>query len=329
MRSWTGVLDGLFFSLSPLWRLLIIALLMALMIIVSRRKRFLTWGGCAAAALLGLVVMYISGISGIVLLLFFFLSSSIVSHLSRRLDYIAEKGDERDMMQVAANGIPAALSILLYRISPYHEAFIIAFAAAIAEAEADTFSGEIGRLSHSDPVSILTFTKVPKGLSGGITVLGLAAGAASSFLIALLFMGTFGSTFSSLLIIASSGFLGSVFDSLLGACAMGDIGKHFPDNDDRFKDADSMLLLKEVVKLIKSKGFSVNNIDATVIAQSPKLAPYIDLMRKNIAGVIGIELSAVSVKATTEERLGFTGALEGIAAHCVCITEQKDKIKFI
>ena len=217
MRSWTGVLDGLFFSLSPLWRLLIIALLMALMIIVSRRKRFLTWGGCAAAALLGLVVMYISGISGIVLLLFFFLSSSIVSHLSRRLDYIAEKGGERDMMQVAANGIPAALSILLYRISPYPEAFIIAFAAAIAEAEADTFSGEIGRLSHSDPVSILTFTKVPKGLSGGITALGLAAGAASSFLIALLFMGTFGSTFSSLLIIASSGFLGSVFDSLLGA----------------------------------------------------------------------------------------------------------------
>lgn len=123
--------------------------------------------------------------------------------------------------------------------------------------------------------------------------------------------------------------LHAVCDSLLGACAMGDIGKHFPDNDDRFKDADSMLLLKEVVKLIKSKGFSVNNIDATVIAQSPKLAPYIDLMRKNIAGVIGIELSAVSVKATTEERLGFTGALEGIAAHCVCITEQKDKIKFI
>ena len=123
--------------------------------------------------------------------------------------------------------------------------------------------------------------------------------------------------------------LHAVCDSLLGACAMGDIGKHFPDNDDRFKDADSMLLLKEVVKLIKSKGFSVNNIDATVIAQSPKLAPYIDLMRKNIAGVIGIELSAVSVKATTEERLGFTGALEGIAAHCVCITEQNDKIKFI
>lgn len=123
--------------------------------------------------------------------------------------------------------------------------------------------------------------------------------------------------------------LHAVCDSLLGACAMGDIGKHFPDNDDRFKDADSMLLLKEVVKLIKSKGFSVNNIDATVIAQSPKLAPYIDLMQKNIAGIIGIELDAVSVKATTEERLGFTGALEGIAAHCVCITEQKDKIKFI
>lgn len=123
--------------------------------------------------------------------------------------------------------------------------------------------------------------------------------------------------------------LHAVSDSLLGACALGDIGKHFPDTDDAFKNADSILLLKKVVELIKSKGYSVNNIDATVIAQSPKLAPYIDLMRENIAVALEIPVDYVSVKATTEEKLGFTGAKEGISAHCVCLIEEKKKIKFI
>ncbi len=123
--------------------------------------------------------------------------------------------------------------------------------------------------------------------------------------------------------------LHAVSDSLLGACALGDIGKHFPDTDDAFKNADSILLLKKVVELIKSKGYSVNNIDATVIAQSPKLAPYIDLMRENIANALEIPVDCVSVKATTEEKLGFTGAKEGISAHCVCLVEEKKKIKFI
>lgn len=123
--------------------------------------------------------------------------------------------------------------------------------------------------------------------------------------------------------------LHAVSDSLLGACALGDIGKHFPDTDDAYKNADSILLLKKVVELIKSKGYSVNNIDATVIAQSPKLAPYIDLMRENIANALEIPVDCVSVKATTEEKLGFTGAKEGISAHCVCLVEEKKKIKFI
>lgn len=123
--------------------------------------------------------------------------------------------------------------------------------------------------------------------------------------------------------------LHAVSDSLLGACALGDIGKHFPDTDDAFKNADSILLLKKVVELIKLKEYSVNNIDATVIAQSPKLAPYIDLMRENIANALEIPVDCVSVKATTEEKLGFTGAKEGISAHCVCLVEEKKKIKFI
>lgn len=123
--------------------------------------------------------------------------------------------------------------------------------------------------------------------------------------------------------------LHAISDSLLGACALGDIGKHFPDTDSSFKDADSLELLKIVVEIIKSHGFSINNIDATVIAQSPKLAPFIDEMRLNISKAIGIPVDQVSVKATTEEKLGFTGNKEGIAAHCVCLVEDKKKIKFI
>ena len=123
--------------------------------------------------------------------------------------------------------------------------------------------------------------------------------------------------------------LHAISDSLLGACALGDIGKHFPDTDNSFKDADSLELLKKVVELINLKGFKVNNIDATVIAQAPKLAPYIDEMRKHIASALDVEVDYISVKATTEEKLGFTGAKEGISAHCVCLVEQKEKIKFI
>ncbi len=123
--------------------------------------------------------------------------------------------------------------------------------------------------------------------------------------------------------------LHAISDSLLGACALGDIGKHFPDTDNSFKDADSLELLKKVVELIKLKGYTVSNIDATVIAQAPKLAPYIDTMCENIAVALGVGVDFVSVKATTEEKLGFTGAKEGISAHCVCLVEEKKKIKFI
>lgn len=123
--------------------------------------------------------------------------------------------------------------------------------------------------------------------------------------------------------------LHAIADSLLGACALGDIGKHFPDTDENFKNADSLVLLKKVVELVISKGYSINNIDATVLAQAPKLAPHIDLMRVNIAEALEISVDYVSVKATTEEKLGFTGAKEGIAAHCVCLIEEKKKIKFI
>ncbi len=115
--------------------------------------------------------------------------------------------------------------------------------------------------------------------------------------------------------------LHAISDALLGAAALGDIGKHFPDNDESFKDADSRVLLRRVVELISKKGYSVGNIDATVIAQSPKLAEYIEQMKHNIADVCEISPDCVNVKATTEEHLGFTGRKEGISAHAVCIIE--------
>lgn len=116
--------------------------------------------------------------------------------------------------------------------------------------------------------------------------------------------------------------LHAICDALLGAAALGDIGKHFPPNDDAFKDADSRVLLKKVLKLIKNAGYTVGNVDATVIAQKPKMAPYTYEMRKNIANDLGVDISFVSVKATTEEGLGFTGEGLGISAHAVCIIKE-------
>ena len=116
----------------------------------------------------------------------------------------------------------------------------------------------------------------------------------------------------------------AVMDALLGALALGDIGKHFPDTDPRYKGADGMALLRHVAALIEKKGYRLGNLDATVLAQAPKLAPHIIQMRENIAGALGCEVSRVSVKATTEEKLGFTGAKQGIAAHCVCLLERAE-----
>ena len=116
--------------------------------------------------------------------------------------------------------------------------------------------------------------------------------------------------------------LHAVCDALLGAAALGDIGKHFPDNDNSFKNIDSRILLRRVVKLLNEKGYRIENIDATVIAQKPKLKDHIEKMRENIALDCNIDIGCVNVKATTEEGLGFTGDLSGISAHAVCLIER-------
>lgn len=111
----------------------------------------------------------------------------------------------------------------------------------------------------------------------------------------------------------------AVMDALLGAAALGDIGKHFPDSDPAYAGADSLLLADRVSSLIHEQGYRIENVDATILAQAPKLAPHIPTMRENLSRALGIPLSAVSVKATTEEGLGFTGEGLGIAAHAVCL----------
>jgi 2-C-methyl-D-erythritol 2,4-cyclodiphosphate synthase len=113
----------------------------------------------------------------------------------------------------------------------------------------------------------------------------------------------------------------AIADALLGALALGDIGKHFPDTDPRYAGADSLRLLGAVVELIREKGYVVGNVDATVLAQKPKLAQYIETMKNTIASCVGIDADQVNVKATTEEKLGFSGREEGIAAHAVTIIE--------
>ncbi len=117
--------------------------------------------------------------------------------------------------------------------------------------------------------------------------------------------------------------LHAVMDAVLGALGKGDIGRHFPDTDERYRGADSMALAKTVVKMMQGAGYIVGNIDVTVIAQRPKLAPYIEKMRGNIAAAFDCRPDAVNVKATTEEGLGFTGTGEAIAAHAVCLLAKK------
>lgn len=117
--------------------------------------------------------------------------------------------------------------------------------------------------------------------------------------------------------------LHAICDALLGAAALGDIGRHFPDNDPTLKDIDSRVLLLRTAELIREKGWQIGNIDATVVAEAPRLSPYIAQMRENVATVLSLPTDTVNVKATTEEHLGFTGEKLGIAAHAVCLLVKK------
>ena len=120
----------------------------------------------------------------------------------------------------------------------------------------------------------------------------------------------------------------AIMDSILGAAGLGDIGKHFPDTDQEYKGADSLKLMEKVAQLIDESNMLIGNIDATIIAQKPKMAPYIEDMRKNVAGVLNIDVNQVNIKATTEEGMGFTGEGKGISSQAICILQTVDNFDY-
>lgn len=212
-------LDSLFFGAPITVRLLVMAAMLAAIAVFAWRKNQLTPGGIASAVVIGALIIYIGGISGILMMLFFFLSSAVIGKLFRHpgIMKIQKKGGRRDCVQVFANSIPAVIGLLIFRFSPYKDAGMCVFAAGLAEAVADTWSGELGMLSKSEPVSIITFTNVPKGLSGGVSLAGTLSGLAASFLMACLFVGFYETAPAFLGIVTVSGILGALFDSVLGA----------------------------------------------------------------------------------------------------------------
>lgn len=216
MLSLTAFLDGLFFSLPLVHRCLIIILFLAAAAFVSYRKELLKLSGTAAAAVLGFIVFFIGGPGGIFVFLFFFITASVASRVLPVPADVVKKGEKRDWMQVIANGLPASLMLILYHFQGWDPIFLIAFSAALAEAEADTFASSFGLLSRKPPRSIITGTVVPPGISGGITAAGSMASLAGAFLVAILGSSTFMLGFSAFGIIMIAGFAGSVFDSVLG-----------------------------------------------------------------------------------------------------------------
>ena len=234
------ILDSWFLPLGTGCRVLIILAFLAVAAVFAKARRLLTWSGIAAAALLGFLVFYLGGVSGIVLFLFFFLTSSALSKVTGEVPRVGKKGGERDMAQVVANGAPAAFALVLAELSPWPQSAYIAFAAALAEAEADCFASGIGILSKSEPVSVVTFTKLPRGISGGVTMLGLSASLLASALIALVFAGTFGCSVSEFLTITGAGFLGALFDSFLGATVQVQYRRKDGELTERERDGDEV-----------------------------------------------------------------------------------------
>ena len=217
MQTLTGKLDR-YLTLLPLWALLLVYLtVLSFIAIFAYKKKWLTLSGSLSAVVLGLIVLWMGGVSAFVVFLFFFVSSSLVSKMSRFVNKREKKGNVRDIVQVLANGLPAVIAIMMVRAPSLFTPALAAFSAANAEAAAATWSRAFGVMSRKDPVSIITFTKVPRGISGGVTALGFLGGLSASLLVAVLSVGVFGHGLGIACIIAGSGFLGSVIDSFLGA----------------------------------------------------------------------------------------------------------------
>ena len=235
-----GYLDNLLFSLKWPWSLVFIAGMMVLIGLLALKKQSLDISGAIAAVVMGVIVLWCTQLEGFLLLLLFFVGSNVVGRLSKRIRQqtlgekaIEQKGSKRDVMQVLANGLMASIGALMWYCTGKLGSLIL-FGAAIAEATSDTFAGEVGRLSKKPPVSIRTLTPVPKGLSGGVTLLGTAGAFISSLVIALawfIFFGEYCSSVSqgllALTVVCITGFMGCIIDSYLGAC----VQAHYKDPD--------------------------------------------------------------------------------------------------
>ncbi len=258
MQSLIGQLDDKV-SLLPLWAVILIYTGVLLLIaVVAIWKKWLTGSGLLGAVTLGFMVLYLGGFSAFTLFLFFFVSCSILSKIKRFYNSREKKGSQRDLMQVIANGLPAVVALLLSRTAPFRTIAVIGFSASVAEAVADTFSSTFGIMSRDDPVSIMTFTRVPKGISGGVTVLGLLAGAGGAVITALLHALVIYPSWQHVLLISGSGFLGSLIDSVLGAT----VQEHFRTLDGKLTEHEYDGDVKNV-KVRGLRGFDNDMVNLT------------------------------------------------------------------
>lgn len=225
--SIVGLLDDKV-ALLPFWGIIsIYAGILLLIAIFALWRKWLTLSGTLGAFTLGFIVLYMGGFSAFSLFFFFFFSCSILSKMKRAYNKREKKGARRDLMQVIANGLPAVLALFLSRSLHFYTIAVVGYSASLAEAMADTFASTFGIMSKHDPVSIITFTKVPKGISGGVTVRGLVFSLLGSSLMALMHFGVINSNIHQALIIAGTGFLGALIDSVLGAT----VQEHYETED--------------------------------------------------------------------------------------------------
>lgn len=274
-------LDNLLFSLQWPWSLVFIIAMMALFAVIALKKQSLDVSGAIAAFVMGVVVLWCSKIEGLLLLLLFFVGSNVVGRISKCIRQqslneksIEKKGSKRDVMQVLANGLMATIGALMWYCTGKISSLVL-LGAAIAEATSDTFAGEIGRLSKKPPVSIRTLTPVPKGLSGGITLLGTATAFISSLVIGLSwaiffssYLGSSSDMWLSLSVITLTGFMGCIVDSFLGACAQA----HYKDpntgelTEKEYKDGQKLELVQGISWIDNDMVNLLSNIFSSVFA---------------------------------------------------------------
>ncbi len=242
MQSILGQLDDKI-ALLPFWGIIgIYVVVLLLMVLISSWKKWLTPSGSAGAFTLGFMVLYLGGFSAFFLFLFFFVSCSALSKIRRSCNPREKKSSRRDLMQVIANGLPAVLALFLTRSFSLRMIALTAFSASIAEATADTWASTFGIMSRRTPVSIITMTPVPRGISGGVTLLGLSAAALGAALTALLHVFVFRCGLAGALVVAGTGFLGCVIDSVLGATVQ-----------EQFRRNDGSLTEKETEGEVKNE----------------------------------------------------------------------------